>query len=57
MNNQKMQKLLNSEHTHYAHRTDSNSKELLSDHLKLTYRYYEKMKKTKNCKPNNKKHQ
>ena len=48
MNNQKMQKLLNSEHTYYAHRTDSNSKELLSDHLKLTYRYYEKMKKTKN---------
>ena len=33
MNNQKMQKLLNSEHTYYAHRTDSNSKELLSDHL------------------------
>lgn len=49
MKNRYIDELLNdSKYTYYAHlKEDNDKKELLSDHLKLTYEYYKKMEKYK----------
>lgn len=50
MKNKYIEELLNdNRYVYYAHtKSESNEKELLLDHLKLTYEYYEKMEKYKN---------
>ena len=49
LRNEKLDNLLNNKnYKFYAHTRESSSeKELLSAHLKLTYKYYEKMEKEK----------